>query len=187
MADANIDTLMERASQALIDTDYLTCERLSLEALDLARKANDFERIARILLPLQEARRQRRQIAEDAGTFVFGQPRQTPQQMLDAHDTGCLLLISPPYEQQDADALRKIARERGAMVEVLCLDGEELTAAYCDAMERAGDAIVAQATAGHDGAQLVDALLAQLDRIGDHEIAHQRLADAARTAHRGGG
>jgi hypothetical protein len=148
----------------------------------LARQANDFERVSRILLPLQEARRQRRQIAEDAGTFVLTAPKQTRQQILDTHPTGCLLLTSPPYDQADADALRAAARDRGAMVEVLCLDAAELTAAFCDAAERAGDAIVARVSAKHQGVDRVDALLAELDRIGDHEIAHQRLADAARQA-----
>lgn len=180
-----IDELMERASVELVAMRYGSCEALSLEAMGLAREAGDFERIARIALPLQEARRQRRQIAEDAGTFVITGRRLEAGAILDEHPVGCLLLTDPPYSQGDADALRKAAIERGCMVEVLCLNSVELTASFCAAMERAGDAAVARAWAGRGGAERVDALLAELDRIGDHEIAHQRLAEAARDATRG--
>ncbi|MFN3311207.1 MAG: ABC transporter permease, partial [Thermomonas sp.] len=43
--------------------DYFAAERLCLEALELAHKACDYERMARICLPLQEARRQKRDLA----------------------------------------------------------------------------------------------------------------------------
>lgn len=185
MADtaARVDELMERASLKLVATEYLACERLCLEAVKLARAAGDFERLARIMLPLQEARRQRRQIAEDAGTFLIAGPdKRDADAILDEHPRGCLLLADPSYQPADADALNRRARERGCMIEAMCPDQQELTAVFCDAMQRRGDAAVAAATAKRTGPALVDALLAELDRIGDHEIAHQRLAAAARQA-----
>ena len=61
-----IDSTMERASTALVRTEYFTAERLCLRALDAAWAASDLDRMERICLPLQEARRQIRQIATDA-------------------------------------------------------------------------------------------------------------------------
>ncbi len=48
-----IDGLMDRASEALVATDYFLAESLCLKALAKARKAGDFERLARLALPLQ--------------------------------------------------------------------------------------------------------------------------------------
>src|SRR5690606_17570305 len=62
---STLDDIMERASRSLAAMDYLTCERLCVEALAAARRAQDWSYYARILLPLQEARRQRRLIAAD--------------------------------------------------------------------------------------------------------------------------
>src|SRR5689334_10244420 len=62
-----IDRMMERASTALEAMRYFEAERLASTALRRAHAAADFERMARILLPLQEARRQKRQLAVDSG------------------------------------------------------------------------------------------------------------------------
>lgn len=61
-----IDTLMEQASKALVHRRYFEAERLALQALRKAHALLDYERMARILLPLQEARRQKRDLAIDA-------------------------------------------------------------------------------------------------------------------------
>lgn len=58
-----IDALMEQASVAMARTDYFECERLAVEALHHAHQEFDFDRMARIVLPLQEARRHKRQLA----------------------------------------------------------------------------------------------------------------------------
>ncbi len=65
-----IDGLMERASAALVETAYFKCERLCLEALQAAFRGKEYERMARICLPLQEARRQKRLAAVDTGRLV---------------------------------------------------------------------------------------------------------------------
>lgn len=183
-AASRIDELMERASQALVSRDYLTCERLCVEAIGLARQAEDFERLARITLPLQEARRQRRQIAEDAGTVVFTGKREPAEAILDRCPRGCILLTDPPYAESDAQAVREAARHREAFVEVLRLDSAGLTAMFCKAMEEVGDAALASIPGSAEPVERVDRILAKLDQVGDHEIAHQRLASAARAAAR---
>ena len=177
-----IDDIMERASAALVATDYLACERLCLEALTRARAESDFDRYARILLPLQEARRLRRQIAAESGVTVLNGPRRDPADVLDDYPLGCLLLIAPPHTTEDEIALRKAAHERGLFVEVLLFEGDELQQPYEDQIERQGDAILAGIPEGLSPVERVDALAAILDRVGDHEIGHQRLAEAARAA-----
>lgn len=180
----DIDAIMDRASERLIATDYAGCERLCLEALSLARHSGDFERYARILLPLQEARRQRRQIAVDAGVYVLGEPKLDAAAILDRHGRGCLLLLCPPYAREDEQAVRDLARERRLFIEALALDGQSLRQCFEQQMEREGDAAINRIPKGLPPEQRVDALATVLERVGDHELAHQRLADAARLASR---
>lgn len=66
-AGHRLDGIMERASRALVARAYFEAERLASEALHAALAAADYERMARICLPLQEARRQKRDLAFDAG------------------------------------------------------------------------------------------------------------------------
>lgn len=117
-----IDRLMESASQALADMDYLTCEANCLEALAQARADNDWSYYARILLPLQEARRQRRMIAAEGrvrlgSAMLDGSPETWLQQI----DTGCIALTRP-HTPEDAARLRKLARDQRFYVEVLYAD-----------------------------------------------------------------
>lgn len=65
-----IDELMDRASASLVAMRYFEAERSALKAVSLAQRALDFERLARIALPLQEARRQKAQLAADVGTIT---------------------------------------------------------------------------------------------------------------------
>lgn len=67
----SIDQLMEQASEALVSMDYFRAETAALRALAAARQLSDFERMARICMPLQEARRQKRQLALDAGVRMI--------------------------------------------------------------------------------------------------------------------
>ena len=183
-AAAQIDPLMEQASQALTQTDYLRCERLCVEALTMARQAEDFDRYARILLPLQEARRQRRQAALDLGvTVLTARPADAVvESLLDAHQAGCLLLIDPPFTADDEHRLRETALQRELMVEVLRLDQQRLRSTFEHEMELLGDTQLTTVPRTGSVLQRLDALATVLDRVGDHEIAHQRLAEAARQA-----
>ena len=76
-----IDKLMDEASEALLATEYFTVVKLCKRALERARAADDFERMSRIVLPLQEARRQIRQIACDAGPRLLVTQRLKPSEM----------------------------------------------------------------------------------------------------------
>lgn len=104
-----IDELMDRASKALVATHYFECEDVSLVALRQAHAIRDFDRMARILMPLQEARRQKRLMAADAGavTEVL-----RPDALIDLQP-GSYLLKAPGCVGMDGRLLRDLAnRER---------------------------------------------------------------------------
>jgi len=177
-----IDAIMERASEALQAGRYLQSERLCVEALDAARAADDFDRYARIVLPLQEARRQRRQLASDHGVAVFSGHHRSAEQLLDSHDAGCLLLIDPPYTADDLQSVRRLADERDLYIEAALVNAADLRGVFEAVLERQGDAALTNVPANLSPAERVDALRGIVDATSDHELAHQQLADAARHA-----
>lgn len=114
-SEAAIDEVMERASRALVECEYFDAERLCLRALAQARAARDFERMARICLPLQEARRQKREAALDAGPVALVRDRaDIPKPLV----PGCYLL-QPPMIGRDGRALRETLDRRGVPACVL--------------------------------------------------------------------
>lgn len=124
-----LDELMEEASQALVRTDYLRCEELCLEALAEARHRGEWDYYARILLPLQEARRQRRMIAAE-GVIRLGTSElaSDPSEWLDYMPSGCIV-VTQPHARDHAASLALEARagtverrERKKYVEVLYAD-----------------------------------------------------------------
>ncbi|MEM8842830.1 MAG: hypothetical protein AAGD47_13745 [Pseudomonadota bacterium] len=120
-AARDIDAKMEQASETLARTDYFRSERLADEALRLARRHDDFERMHRICLPLQEARRQIRQLATDHGrVLVVERGTDVP----DPVEAG-VYLLQPPMIGADANRLRK--HTRAARVPAMVLAREPMT------------------------------------------------------------
>jgi len=201
----DLDELMERATAALTATRYLDAEALCLRALAAARAADDWAYYARIVLPLQEARRQRRMIAAEGsvqlGTGAIGDLRAWAVE----HAPACLV-VTHPHTAGEAAGLVAAARDQQRYLEVLfannpadqrwwtlrSIAGPAVTCEvdapgrpddsdwFLDACEALGDAALATVTAPAGTPARVAALEAVLDAAGDHEIAHQRLADAAR-------
>ena len=114
--------------------------------------------------------------------IVLNGPRLAPADILDQHAAGCLLLIDPPCSADDERALRDLARQRECFVEALCVDQRTLRGLFLAAIEERGDAALAAMPVSLDASAQVEAMANILDRVGDHEIAHQRLAAAARRA-----
>lgn len=116
---SQLDALMEAASQALGRMHYLRCEALCLEALSVARLCGEWSYYARILLPLQEARRQRRLIAADGvirlGTAQLGGD---PVLWLRRVNPGCLVLTQPHDNKMARQILAAVSR-RHLYVEIL--------------------------------------------------------------------
>jgi len=116
----DIDQLMQSASQALAVMDYLHCEQQCEQALDLARQRRLWDAYARVLLPLQEVRRQRRMIAAEGmirlGSASLEGPARNVLETL--KDGGCLVLTHP-HSAEDAEALLEIARSKQQHIELL--------------------------------------------------------------------
>jgi len=114
--ESQIDRLMDRASRALEATRYFEAERLAAGALQRAHSASDFERMARILLPLQEARRQKHQLAVNSGrSFLVNKASAMHADELEA---GCYL-FQPPLIGIDARTFRETADSRQVPVVVI--------------------------------------------------------------------
>jgi len=110
-----IDSLMEQASEALVQRRYFECERLAIDAMRRALGALDFDRVARIVLPLQEARRQIRDMAVDTGRVVCVNG-ELPMGL--GLEPG-MYLLSPPRVGVDGRLLREEATRREVPVVVL--------------------------------------------------------------------
>jgi hypothetical protein len=116
--------LMERASVALAKMDYLTCEALCLDALAAARRDGAWSDYARIVLPLQEARRQRRMIAADGKVRLGSASLEGgPADWLAAHAPMCLVLTHP-HTADDATRLTQLAGQQRKYVEALFADND---------------------------------------------------------------
>ncbi|MEM9372843.1 MAG: hypothetical protein AAGA55_04290 [Planctomycetota bacterium] len=111
-----IDRLMERASRELFETRYFDAAESCVDALRMARSGDDFARMARICLPLQEARRWIRQTALDTGSVrVVADSAHLPEPL----GPGCYL-VEPPLVGIDGRRLRQHAWREGVAVAVLC-------------------------------------------------------------------
>ncbi len=119
---AAIDQLMETASEALGRMDYLACEALCLEALATARAQGNWAYYARVLMPLQESRRQRRMIATE-GVVRLGTADLDRHwsDWPEAEPSGCIVLTHP-HTPETARTIEQNARQQRRCVEVLFAD-----------------------------------------------------------------
>jgi len=205
----SIDDLMEQASQALLDTDYFKVETLCTKAVSKARRARDFERLSRIILPLQEARRQRRHEAFDTGH------RQVLSKLADlkkVHPAG-VYLLRPPIIGIESRIVRETAfrkkvpiavlvrepttaagmwplaltvPERSIRIQVPAPESDEnappTAAWFMASIEALGDAAIASLNPKDPAQWRVDDLLEFIDALPEHEKLHQRLAAECRVA-----
>lgn len=112
-----IDDLMESASEALAKTNYFEAERLASGALAMAWQDGDYERMARIIMPLQESRRQRVQQAFDAGfvAVMDGDPISEETVVEPGY-----YLVRPPRVGADARRLRVAGLNQEVPILVVC-------------------------------------------------------------------
>ncbi|MEZ6317980.1 MAG: hypothetical protein R3B49_04385 [Phycisphaerales bacterium] len=120
-ASGRIDELMERASASLEETRYFEASGLCRQALVLARRASDYERMARITMPLLEARRQIRQLAESSGPVRVVRATEDVPRPLEAGR----YLLQPPMIGMDGRRLHELGDEHE--VPVFALVREPLT------------------------------------------------------------
>ena len=113
-----LDVVMERASRALVEMDYLESESLCLEGLRIARGERDWVGYTRVLMPLQECRRQRRMIAAESGVQL-GTAEGLDAWTQTGH--GCVA-VTRPLSIEDARRLAQQAGRARRHVEVLWCD-----------------------------------------------------------------
>jgi len=204
----SINSLMTKAQLALSRNHWFEAERLCARALDMARGECDFNLMARIVLPLQEARRQRMQIAFDSKKLVILDTPTTEERQFEPK----CYLVQPPLVGADARRMRLLALEREIPAMFLCREPKnqlglcpvvavgQITvrvridppkkwekpdlAWYIEACEQLGDAAIEALDRDAEPARQVDALLERLDTVPDHEKLHQALAELCKEAAR---
>ncbi|HWB20445.1 MAG TPA: hypothetical protein VG711_09115 [Phycisphaerales bacterium] len=206
-----IDTLMEQASEALMLTKYFEAERLAVKALYMARQVGDFERMARIVMPLQEARRQRFQQAIDVGKPRIQREPVTEEMKVEPG----IVVVQPPMVGSDARRLRLLALTREIPLVVLCREpltqlklspivalspgatirvrlkpakGHDMTIAppvdwIVNALCELGDTAVEAIDPTLPIVRRIDAILDRLDCLPEHENLHIALMQACEKAH----
>lgn len=122
MSDLSVDELCELGSEQLIQTRYLEAEATLVRAETIALAANDWDSISRLYMPLQEARRQRRQRCGE-GTVCLSLLARGPDDLIDPatvlerYSSGQLLVAG--WETiEPAARIREMAAEQQLYVEV---------------------------------------------------------------------
>ena len=139
---SSIDRLMDEASASLAKAEYFAAQSKCERAAAMARRANDFERLGRICMPWQEARRQIRQIAEAGGGRAVG--ARVDEYPGGAIAPGCYLLC-PPAIAIDAHELRDHARRKKTPVYVMTREPITRNGLWPVAAIRAGGGIMSRA------------------------------------------
>lgn len=198
--ELRIDELASAAQKALRSNSWFEAERLALRALELAYRDRQWAAMASVVLLLQEARRQRAQLAIDEDVIrvvesdIPEDPRVEPG----------LYLVQPPQVGADARRLRLTALHREVPVVVVCREpttrlgevpivavGPVTVRARVDpppkkgysrawllgAVRALGDAAIDGLDTGLEWHRQVIYLMSALDAVTDHEELHQTLHD----------
>lgn len=205
-----IDAQMEDASHALAQRRYLRCATIAKDALLQARAAGDFERMARICMPLLESQRYLRQDALEQGeAHIITSQSDAPS----VPESRCYL-VAPMLVGADALQFRIAANQAGVAPFVLTREPQTSQGLwpvvgvaqrvvrvrveppedparidpewFALAHEKLGDQAILDAQKACEPADprawFVDDLLDRLDACPEHEKLLMRLADACKDA-----
>lgn len=203
---ARIDELMQKAQASLKAARWFEAERLAHRALELAHDAGDFGRLKRIVLPLQESRRQRMLLAAEAKSVKWMEGEVTEDHKV----APGLHMLQPPLVGADARRLRLSALKREVPALIVCREpatqlglvpivaiGLVTVRARIDppdnpkkpdkewflwALEQLGDAAIGMIDTGVDAVRQVDSVIDLLDSVPDHEALHTTLIDLCERA-----
>jgi len=204
-----IDELMKKASESLARMAYFEAERMASKALAMSRQDDDFDQMARIVMPLMEARRHRLQQALDVKHITILDAELSENMKI---KPGCFL-VQPPLVGADARRFRLEALHREIPVAVLCrepitqlgfcpivaigpsasirtkidppddLDHPDL-AWFADALTLLGGFALQSLDPEMAPLRYLDAILDFLDTFPEHEGLHQALEQACKDAQR---
>ena len=116
-----LQSLCDQGQQLLQRMEYLACERTLARAEQIALERHDYDSLARLYMPLQEARRQRR-LRCGEGVVRLDLLAEGPDHRLDAEQIIARyphgqLLVAGWCSIEPAVRLRQLQRERDAYVE----------------------------------------------------------------------
>lgn len=197
---------MEEASAALAAGDYFECERLAAGALQTAFAREQWELVARITLPLQEARRQRRLMAIEADqVFIYDKNPPTGEQPL---EPGCYVICAPCVAA-DARRINEAALDQGVPVIAFACEPKTQTGLlplavvgpttirakvkppktytfkWClSAIDALSEAALASFDPGRAVHRQVEDLAEKVMTLPESELLHQKLAEVAEQAAR---
>src|SRR3954462_14593969 len=123
MTPTDVQMLCEQGQQLLMETRYWDAERILAQAETIAWESRDWDTLARLYMPLQEVRRQRRQRCGEGvvalNLFAEGEgDRIDPERIVLNYPHG-QLLVAGWGSIQPAMGVREIAERRGLYVETL--------------------------------------------------------------------
>lgn len=190
---------MQKAQSALKSARWFEAERLAQRALELSHQVGDFGRMSRILLPLQEARRQRVQLASDVTGVKWVKGEITEDHRVEAG----MHMLEPPLVGADARRIRLTAIRREVPALVLCrepstqlglvpvvaiglmtirarIDPPEKPAKptkqwFLRAIEQLGDEAIRMIDTGMDAVRQADFAVSLMDSLPEHEKLHTTL------------
>jgi hypothetical protein len=121
MSSASVQQLCELGSEQLIQTRYLEAEAALTDAESQSWKDQDWDTLARLYMPLQEARRQRRQCCGE-GIVALDLVAQGPHDAVEAkrvleNFSHGQLLVAGWRSIEPAVQVRRLAAEHGLYVE----------------------------------------------------------------------
>jgi len=187
---------MEQASGALARMDYFDCERKCLQAFAAARDDGRWAYLARVLMPLQEARRQLRMLAAEGEVVLGADDALTPRTGLMVLDTaakareayGAARIEKRPLEVLFVPRKRvrwTVRSFAGLELEVqveppAAPHGSEAARWFIETCETHGDALLRHAEAIADPHERRRAFERAIEAAPHHEKLHQHFADHLR-------
>lgn len=121
MSTSDLQALCELGSERLVAMDYLAAESALAHAEAIAWAARDFDTLSRLYMPLQEARRQRRQRCGEGTVrldlLATGSNDQPDAQKIIAQNPHGQLLVAGWGSLEPAVQLRKLQSDRRLYVE----------------------------------------------------------------------
>jgi hypothetical protein len=117
----DLQSLCDEGQQQLQRMEYLACERTLERAERIALEANDFDTLARLYMPLQEARRQRRLVCGEGVVRLdllaeHAADKLDPDEIITRYPRG-QLLVAGWCSIEPAVRFRHLQRERQLYVE----------------------------------------------------------------------
>lgn len=121
MSESSLQELCEQGQQLLLATDYLAAEKVLAHAELLAWNARDWDTLSRVYMPLQEARRQRRQRCGEGvvklDLLCTSSGREPDVQQIASTYSQGQLLVAGFASIEPAVSVRRLASERGLYLE----------------------------------------------------------------------